>query len=221
VPETIRDIVRDNVLHAPAPDRRVSCARMKHAGAMARRDEVGGVGRVDEVGGFDGVDEAGTARAAAAKPAAARHEPTPRETAEAWESLFRAQVTVLRRLQADDVWGDLTLREYDVLFTLSSAPGRTLRIRDLGEGSLLTQPSLSRLVERLEVAGLVRRGAVHGDARGVAVTLTDPGLRVQREIGRRHVRSIHRFVGPALDPDELATLRALTDKLRAAQRRIP
>ncbi|MGY4643168.1 MarR family winged helix-turn-helix transcriptional regulator [Cellulomonas sp. URHB0016] len=144
-----------------------------------------------------------------------------REAAEAWESLFRAQVALMRRFQRDDVWGPLSIREYDVLFTLSRCPGRSARLKELGEGSLLTQPSLSRLVERLEADGLVVRGPVPDDARGVAVTLTEDGARVQREIGRRHVRTIGRLVGGALDPDELATLRALTDKLRAAQARIP
>src|SRR3954449_4638504 len=105
----------------------------------------------------------------------ARELPGTREAAEAWESLFRAQVALMRRFQRDDVWGDLTIREYDVLFTLSGCPGGTARLRDLGENSLLTQPSLSRMVERLEQDGLVRRGPVEGDARGVAVTLTDEG----------------------------------------------
>ena len=39
--------------------------------------------------------------------------------AEAWESLFRAQVALMRRFQRDDVWGALSIREYDVMFTLS------------------------------------------------------------------------------------------------------
>ena len=151
----------------------------------------------------------------------ARELPGTREAAEAWESLFRAQVALMRRFQRDDVWGELTIREYDVLFTLSGCPDGTARIKDLGENSLLTQPSLSRMVERLEADGLVRRGPVEGDARGVAVSLTAEGWRVQREIGRRHVRSIRRFVGGALDSDELATLQRLTDKLRAAQAGIP
>jgi DNA-binding MarR family transcriptional regulator len=150
-----------------------------------------------------------------------RELPGTREAAQAWESLFRAQVALMRRFQRDDVWGDLTIREYDVLFTLSGCPDGTARLKDLGENSLLTQPSLSRMVERLELDGLVRRGPVEGDARGVAVSLTDAGWRVQREIGRRHVRSIRRLVGGALDSDELATLRSLTDKLRAAQAEIP
>jgi len=92
-----------------------------------------------------------------------------RAAAEAWEALFRAQVTLMRRLQADDIWGDLSMREYDVLFTLSRCPDG-LRMRDLNAYVLLSQPSLSRLVDRLEAAGLVRRVVVPDDARGTTVT---------------------------------------------------
>ena len=146
---------------------------------------------------------------------------TPRESSDTWESLFRTQVELLRRFRHDDVWDELSLDEYDVLYTLATSPGHSARIRDLHERSLLTQPSLSRMVERLEVAGLVRRGPVPGDRRGVAVTLTDEGLRVQRLVGRRHARSIDRVVGEALDADELARLRELLDRLRARARTIP
>jgi DNA-binding MarR family transcriptional regulator len=145
---------------------------------------------------------------------------TPRESSETWEALFRTQVELLRRFRRDDVWHELSLDEYDVLYTLASSPGHAARIRDLHDRSLLTQPSLSRMVERLEAAGLVRRGPVEGDRRGVAVTLTDEGLRLQRLVGGRHVRSIDRVVGEALDADELATLRALLDRLRARARGI-
>ena len=146
---------------------------------------------------------------------------TPRESSEAWEALFRTQVELLRRFRRDDVWHEVSLEEYDVLYTLSLSPGHSARIRDLQERSLLTQPSLSRLVERLEAAGLVSRGPVEGDKRGVAVTLTDEGRRLQRLVGARHVRSIDRVMGEALDADELATLRALLDRLRANARGIP
>jgi len=146
---------------------------------------------------------------------------TKREAAEAWESLFRAQVALMRRFSAEDVWGDLSVREYDVLFTLSRCEGGAARLRELGAESLLTQPSLSRMVERLELQGLVRRSPAPDDGRGVVVTLTDEGVRVQREIGRRHVDQIHRLVGGALDADELAALRRLTDRLRDRQSRIP
>ena len=156
--------------------------------------------------------------------AAPEHDPEQadaRVASEAWESLFRAQVTVVRRLQADRIWDELSMREYDVLFTLSRAPGAQLRLRDLNRSILLSQPSLSRLVERLEQTGLVERCAAAEDARGTTVRLTSGGAALQREVGRRHVRTIHRYVAGALSASELAVLTRLTEKLRCAQEDIP
>jgi DNA-binding MarR family transcriptional regulator len=144
-----------------------------------------------------------------------------RTAAVAWEELFRAQVAVMRRLQRDPIWDRMSLREYDVLFTLSGAPGRRLRLRDLGESSLLSQPSLSRMVERLEAAGWVRREPVAQDGRGVDVVLTDEGARLQKEVGRRHVEAIDHYVAGALDADALVALTGLTHALRAAQADLP
>lgn len=159
-------------------------------------------------------------------PVTTSPEPSPpragaRLAADAWESLFRTQVTIMRRLQSDDIWQDLTIREYDVLFTLSRAPGGALRLRDLNEGILLAQSSLSRLVERLEARGLVARAVPADDARGTMVRLTPEGARLQRETGLAHVRTITEYVGQALPPDELEALIALLDRLRAAQAGIP
>jgi DNA-binding MarR family transcriptional regulator len=144
-----------------------------------------------------------------------------RRAAEAWESLFRTQVTLMRRFRADDIWQDVTIGEYDVLYTLASGPADGMRLRDLNENILLAQSSLSRMVDRLAARGLVRRTAAADDARGTVVSLTEEGRRLQRATGRAHVRTIERYVGEALDPDELDTLAGLLDKLRAAQARIP
>lgn len=140
--------------------------------------------------------------------------PSVRETAEAWESLFRAQVAVMRRLQADPAFKELGIKEYDVLFTLSTCPEGGLRLNELNDHVLLAQSSLSRLVERLERRGLVARRAAPDDARGILITLTEAGLEAQRRIGRGHVREIARLFGGALDGDELAELTRLTTKLR-------
>lgn len=141
---------------------------------------------------------------------------TVRQASMAWEALFRAQVTVLRALQADDVWSPVSLREYDVLFALTNAPDRRLRLRELNQHVLLSQPSLSRLVDRLVAGGLLAREAAPDDGRGTVVVLTDAGAAVQREVGRRHAASIHRLLAPALDAGELDQLRVLADRLRSA-----
>jgi DNA-binding MarR family transcriptional regulator len=140
---------------------------------------------------------------------------------ETWESLFRTQVALMRRFQADPIWDVLTMREYDVLFSLTKGPADGMRLRDLNALILLSQPSLSRMVDRLAQRGLVERTVAADDARGVLVRLTDEGAHLQRDIGRAHARTIAECVGGALEESELATLGALLERLRSAQDRIP
>jgi DNA-binding MarR family transcriptional regulator len=137
-----------------------------------------------------------------------------RLAAETWESLFRAQVAVMRRLQAGKAFKNVAINEYDVLFTLSRCPSGWLRLNELNDHVLLSQSSLSRLVERLEKRGLVDRMPAPDDGRGVLLKLTEEGAALQKEIGREHVRDISSLVGPALTAAEQKELQRLTDKLR-------
>ncbi|MDR7157890.1 MarR family winged helix-turn-helix transcriptional regulator [Arthrobacter sp. BE255] len=137
-----------------------------------------------------------------------------RLAAETWESLFRAQVAVMRKLQAGPAFKKVAINEYDVLFTLSRCPSGWLRLNELNDHVLLSQSSLSRLVERLEKRGLVERMAAPEDGRGVLLKLTDAGAELQKDIGREHVRDISGLLGPALTAAEQKELRRLTEKLR-------
>ncbi len=136
------------------------------------------------------------------------------QAVDAWEALYRAQVAVLRQLRTEFPAGDTSLTEYDVLFNLSRQDGHALRIRDLNKHLLLTQPSVSRLLDRLVARGLVEKGGDPGDARGTVVTLTPAGLAEFRRVGAQHSRSIARKMS-VLSADELRALTVLTDKLRA------
>jgi DNA-binding MarR family transcriptional regulator len=139
-----------------------------------------------------------------------------RLAAETWESLFRAQVAVMRRLQSGPAFRDLAVNEYDVLFTLSRCPSGWLRLNELNDNVLLSQSSLSRLVDRLEKRGLVERQPAPDDGRGVLLKLTEEGAALQKEIGREHVRDIAELVAPALTAAEQRELLRLTEKLRAS-----
>ncbi len=135
---------------------------------------------------------------------------------DAWEALFRAQVSVLRALSAEFPTDEISLTEYDLLFNLSRQPEHRLRIRDLHAHLLLTQPSVSRMVDRLAARGLVAKSTDPSDGRGTIVTLTDDGHELYRRVGVQHARSISRIVGGALSPAELRQLAALCVKLRTA-----
>jgi len=135
---------------------------------------------------------------------------------DAWEALLTAHTHLMRRFAAEDVWKDASLREYDVLYTLSKCDGPQ-RIRDLGEHVLLSQPALSRLVDRLVERGLVGRCADPADGRAAQISLTDAGRDVQRRIGLAHGRSVAAALAAALSPEELEQLESLTRKLTSQE----
>lgn len=137
-----------------------------------------------------------------------------RAAVSAWESLFRAQVSIMRDLTAEFPSDGLSFNEYDVLVNLSQHPDRRLRIKELNRHLLLTQPSVSRLIDRLVSRGIVSKCSDAMDARGIVVQITDAGFELYRRVAVKHVASIHERVGSALTDEELVQLRCLTEKLR-------
>ena len=132
---------------------------------------------------------------------------------EAWESLFRAQHEVFGDISADFDDTTLSQAEYDVLLTVTRAPEMTARLRDVTSLMLVSQPSVSRLVDRMVARGLVTKCPDPDDGRGALVRATEQGARVFRSMAMNHGRRIAERMS-RLDPDELRTLRELTAKLR-------
>jgi len=135
----------------------------------------------------------------------------------AWESLFRAQVSVMRHLNAEFPTNELSLNEYDVLFNLSQHEGWKLRIKELNKYLLLTQPSVSRLIDRLAARALVTKSSDPSDARGIIVEMSQAGFDLFRRVAVTHMKSIADRVGAALTDEELRELQTLTDKLRRTE----
>ena len=131
---------------------------------------------------------------------------------EAWEALLSAHATLMKRFAAEDIWADVSMREYDVLYTLSKCR-QPLRLTELNRYVLLSQPALSRMVDRLVDRGLVARQADPADGRGVRLSLTEAGRDIQHQVGSRHARSVARALTTELNPDELRLLEALCLKL--------
>jgi DNA-binding MarR family transcriptional regulator len=118
----------------------------------------------------------------------------------------------MKQFAAEDVWQDLSMREYDVLYTLSKCR-EPVRIGELHRHVLLSQPALSRMVDRLVERGLIERCPDPADGRGVRLSLTDVGRDTQHQIGRRHARSVAQALTAELRPDELRQLAAICWKL--------
>ncbi|GAA1422673.1 MarR family winged helix-turn-helix transcriptional regulator [Catellatospora coxensis] len=130
----------------------------------------------------------------------------------AWEGLLSAHARLMKQFADADTWQDLSMREYDVLYTLSKCR-EPLRIGELHRHVLLSQPALSRMVDRLAERGLLERCPDPADGRGVRLSLTDAGRDKQRSIGRGHAAHVARAVTAELSRDELEQLAVIAWKL--------
>lgn len=130
-----------------------------------------------------------------------------------WESLFRAQHEIFGEISADFESTALNQSEYDVLLTVTRAPEMTARLRDVTALMLVSQPSVSRLVDRMVARGLITKRIDPLDGRGALVQATAEGASAFRAIAGRHSRTVATRMAVLTDA-ELAQLLALTAKLR-------
>jgi DNA-binding MarR family transcriptional regulator len=142
----------------------------------------------------------------------------------AWRAFLRAHSAMLRRISLDLADADLPpLTWYDVLAVLRDAPQARLRQVDVADQLLLSTSGLSRLLDRIEDAGLVRRVQCPGDRRSLHLELTDEGAEMLERMWPVYARGIAEEFLPALgrNPAEIAdameTIGASCEVARAAR----
>jgi DNA-binding MarR family transcriptional regulator len=135
----------------------------------------------------------------------------------AWRLLLEAHAQVTELLERELVAErDLPLSRYDVLLNLAEAPGGRLRMQELSASVLLSKSGLSRLVDRMVEAGLVRRERCEADRRGWFAVLTDQGRSALRRAAPVHLRGIQEHFARHLAPDEVEVLAAALSRVVAA-----
>jgi DNA-binding MarR family transcriptional regulator len=94
----------------------------------------------------------------------------------AWRGMLRAHAALTKALDAElEAAHGLPLSSYEVLMYLNDAEGRKMRMRDLASSVILSRSGLTRLADRLEREGLIRRESCNDDARGAYAVLTPAG----------------------------------------------
>jgi DNA-binding MarR family transcriptional regulator len=102
--------------------------------------------------------------------------------AERWDEIVVLQARVEQEVgTALQRRHGISLSDYRALRRLAEAPGRELRMQDLAALTGLSQSAVSRLIVRLETAGLARRDLCPDDRRGVYGVITDDGLHRREE----------------------------------------
>ncbi len=138
-----------------------------------------------------------------------RGKPEPEQLA-AWRSVLAVHAELTERIDGSlRRAGAIPLRWYDALLCLYEAPERQLRLTELARVALLSRSGLSRLVDRLQENGLLRREACPDDGRGAYAVLTEDGLRALRKAWRVYGPAIHERFGRHLTTTEAGTLTRL------------
>jgi DNA-binding MarR family transcriptional regulator len=129
----------------------------------------------------------------------------------AWAALLRVHAALVPRLDRElRQAAGMPLAWYDVLLELHAAPGRQLRMSDLGERVVLSRTRVSRVVDELVDAGLVRRQGNPHDGRSALATLTTTGARRLRAAAPVYLDGIDRhFTQHLTEAEQEAIARGL------------
>jgi DNA-binding MarR family transcriptional regulator len=129
---------------------------------------------------------------------------------DAWVHFLRAHASLTRelstRLEAEH---GLSLRDFDVLAQLAYAPERQLRRIDLARSVLLSASGITRLLDGLERAGLVAKGACASDARVSYAVLTERGFEAFRAARISHLRDVEEVFASRFSNEEREQLASL------------
>ncbi|WP_328812829.1 MarR family winged helix-turn-helix transcriptional regulator [Rhodococcus sp. NBC_00297] len=130
---------------------------------------------------------------------------------DAWRVLVafvtRLPAALDTQLQRDS---GLTHFDYFVMATLSEAPDRRLRLRDLADFANASLSRLSHVMTKLERAGWARRESISG-GRGSHAVLTDEGYAKVVATAPGHVSTVRSLVFDGLDDEQVETMRALAE----------
>ena len=128
--------------------------------------------------------------------------------------MLRAHAELTRALDAELAREhDLPLSSYEVLLFLNDSDEGRMRMSELAESVLLSRSGLTRLVDRLERQGLLRRERCASDARGLFAEITDEGRATFAEARKTHLDGVRRMFLDHFSREELRTLGGFWEKV--------
>ena len=112
----------------------------------------------------------------------------------------------------------LSLAWFDVLAQLHRAPDQRLTMTQLASAIMFSKSGLTRLIDRIEEAGLVQRLACPGDRRSLHIALTEAGLDKYRQALPIHLETVKRHFAAYIEDREAAAVESALTRIAAAAR---
>lgn len=132
----------------------------------------------------------------------------------AWRGLLNAHAAAVGAIERDlAASGAIPLTWYDVLVALSEAPEHRLRMHELADRIVLSRSGLTRLVDRLERAGLLTRVSCQTDRRGAFAELTPAGEATLLRTWPAYARGIATHFARHLSPEEADQVASVLERV--------
>jgi DNA-binding MarR family transcriptional regulator len=135
----------------------------------------------------------------------------------AWAALLRVHAAVVPKLGRALADVGLPISWYDVLLVLNAAPGRRLRMSELGQQAVLSREQVSRVVTELERAGLVQRQANPDDKRSSFAKITPDGRARLRAAAPTYLSAIEEHYTRHLSGREISVIATALGKVLRAE----
>jgi len=138
--------------------------------------------------------------------------PSP-ERLRAWRLFFESGLALLDVLDAElEQAVGIPQRWYDVLVHLEESP-QGIPMNELAERILYSKSGFTRVVDRMEEAGLVRRARPANDRRTILILLTDKGTETLERARRHHRDGIQRHFSQHLTNADIKALTRALEKI--------
>ena len=135
----------------------------------------------------------------------------------AWAGLLRTHAALLPKVERALAPTGLPLTWYDVLLVVNAAPGRRLRMTELGQQAVVSRERVSRVVTELERAGLVVREANSEDKRSSFTVITPEGRKRLRASAPVYLKAIEEHFLSRLTDEEVQVISGALSRVLSAE----
>lgn len=137
----------------------------------------------------------------------------------AWRAVLNAHTSVVAHAEDALARAELPpLAWYDVLWTIRRAPARRIRMAELAASLTISRGGLTKLADRLENAGFIRREPADNDGRGLYAVLTAEGNTLLRRMWPVYSRALRETFVSTITEDEAAVVAAALGRVNDSAR---